>query len=249
MWLDARGRSASLCRPMVPDPAKRDVDELVSAHLGLASAIARRMQQQSGAPRALRADLEAAAWEGLVDAARRFDSSRGVPFAAYATIRVRGAVTDWLRREGTLSRRAYAKLTGLEGAWRVADALEHDGAGTARDLDALLADHLATMATALALGLHATPDDAPRAAAASEELDEPPDVRFERHQTREVLRAALAGLDEPGRSLLERHYFAGEELGEIARAAGHSPSWASRVHASSLAALSRLLGARDRHAW
>ncbi len=234
---------------MPSDPAQPDVDALVSAHLGLASSIARRILRQTAAPAGLLPDLESAAFEGLFDAARRFEPSRGVPFIGYAAIRVRGAVTDWLRREGALSRRTYARLTGLEGAWRVADAVPHDDAGTARDLDDALADHLATMATALALGLHAAPDGSTRAEVASEELDEAPDVRLSRQQTREALLAAVARLDEPGRSILRRHYFEGEGLGDVARALGHSPSWASRLHSAALASLARALGAHGRDAW
>src|SRR5260370_2085337 len=37
---------------------------------------------------------------GLVDAARRFDVTRNVPFAAYAKHRIRGAILDVLRRLG-----------------------------------------------------------------------------------------------------------------------------------------------------
>lgn len=228
-----------------------DVDATVRAHLDLAASIARRIGRQLGVPSHLRADLEAAAREGLFAAATRFDPSTGVPFAAYAAIRIRGAVLDSLRKEGGLPRRVYAKLTGLDGAARVADAVEpgDPGPGTAAELDAALASHLSTMATALVLGLHAPSEDAARDAAASEELDASPEDRLARGQTRAALLDAVARLDEPGRSLLRRHYFEGEPFGDVARELGHSPSWATRVHARALAELARVLGARDGHAW
>ena len=40
--------------------------------------------------------------EGLLDAARRYDPSRGVPFRAYANFRVQGAIYDGLRRTAGL---------------------------------------------------------------------------------------------------------------------------------------------------
>ncbi|NYI40005.1 sigma-70 family RNA polymerase sigma factor [Demequina lutea] len=44
-----------------------------------------------------RADLSSAGAMGLVRAARSFDDSRGVPFARYASLRIRGAIIDELR--------------------------------------------------------------------------------------------------------------------------------------------------------
>jgi RNA polymerase sigma factor for flagellar operon FliA len=53
--------------------------------------------------------------DGLVDAALRFDPSRGVTFATFARVRVRGAMIDALRRlrrEAFLARPAAALLAG-----------------------------------------------------------------------------------------------------------------------------------------
>ena len=45
-----------------------------------------------------RDDLASAAMIGLIGAVDRFDPRRGVPFEAYAALRIRGAVVDELRR-------------------------------------------------------------------------------------------------------------------------------------------------------
>lgn len=51
-------------------------------------------------------EAHAQALEGLWEAARRFDASRGVPFAPYAQLRIRGRIVDSLReRERGLDRR------------------------------------------------------------------------------------------------------------------------------------------------
>ena len=42
-------------------------------------------------------DLESAGVLGLIDAVDRFEPGRGVPFEAYASLRIRGAVLDELR--------------------------------------------------------------------------------------------------------------------------------------------------------
>src|SRR5262249_42881477 len=48
--------------------------------------------------------------EGLLDAARKFDAARGVPFRAYANFRVRGAIIDGVRSMAQLPRRAHERL-------------------------------------------------------------------------------------------------------------------------------------------
>lgn len=226
-------------------------DALVSEHLGLASGLARRLSREIGAPASLDDDLEAAAREGLLDAASRFDVSRGVPFPLFASPRIRGAVMDALRKEGSLSRRAYGRVTGLEGACRVSDVMADDDPlqGSARELDQRLADHLATMATALALGLHAPTADDARDVEASVELDTTPEEQVARKQTREVLSRAVASLDEPGQTLVRRHYLGGERFDAVATDLGVSKSWASRLHARALQQLATVLGQREAHAW
>jgi RNA polymerase sigma factor FliA len=51
-------------------------------------------------------DLVAAAMIGLAEAADRFDGTRGEPFVAFATKRIRGAVLDEMRRGDLMPRRA-----------------------------------------------------------------------------------------------------------------------------------------------
>ncbi|MBZ5738535.1 sigma-70 family RNA polymerase sigma factor [Nocardioides mangrovi] len=87
-----------------------------------------------------RADLTSAGLEALVAAARSFDPDRGVPFAAYARTRIRGALLDELRSYDWATRsvrrtardiesvrnRMAAVLGGLPSAGEVAQALGVD---------------------------------------------------------------------------------------------------------------------------
>lgn len=47
---------------------------------------------------------------GLMDALKRYNKNKNVPFEAYATLRIRGAVIDELRKSGRVSRDKIAKL-------------------------------------------------------------------------------------------------------------------------------------------
>lgn len=55
-------------------------------------------------------ELISLGYMGLVEALRRYDPSRGVPFGAFAAVRVRGAMIDWLRQLDPVSREERARL-------------------------------------------------------------------------------------------------------------------------------------------
>lgn len=53
---------------------------------------------------------------GLLDAISKYDETRGASFEGYASIRVRGAILDYLRRESPLSVSAFKILRNIESA-------------------------------------------------------------------------------------------------------------------------------------
>ena len=55
---------------------------------------------------------------GLMQAVDRYDPSRGVPFGAYASIRIRGQVLDTLRRMDLVPRSARQRAREIEDAIR-----------------------------------------------------------------------------------------------------------------------------------
>jgi RNA polymerase sigma factor for flagellar operon FliA len=69
-------------------------------------------------------DLASAAMMGLFRAARGFDEDRGVPFAAYANTRIRGAILDELRTNDWASRSLRAKARALQSAADLGSELE-----------------------------------------------------------------------------------------------------------------------------
>ena len=71
------------------------VDALVAEHLGWALAIAG--YHRSRLPWMVGDEVRSGALEGLVDAARRFDPTRGVAFRCFAKRRIQGAIVDALR--------------------------------------------------------------------------------------------------------------------------------------------------------
>ena len=85
---------------------------LIERYADLAVGIARCMRIPS-ASLADRDDAASAAMIGLISAVDRFDPSRGVPFEAYAALRIRGAVVDEIRHVDERGR-ADRRLEGAE---------------------------------------------------------------------------------------------------------------------------------------
>jgi RNA polymerase sigma factor for flagellar operon FliA len=223
-----------------------DVIERFNAHLELVDRIATQLRRTL-ASSIDRDELMSAGREGLLDAARRFDAERGVPFGAYATLRIRGAMIDGVRRLATLPRRTWERLRAVEAAQLISESTAEDvfggrapGAGPA-EAEAALNEHLATMATAMALGMltdsRSSTDDAPN--------HENPEEATLRHELVSLVRAAVDNLPEPEGELVRRHYFGGERFDVVAAELGLSKSWASRLHTRAVKRLSnRLSGSR-----
>ncbi len=84
-------------------------DELILAHLWLVRHIAGKLAAQLP-PEVDSENLESAGMLGLVEAAERFDPTRGVDFKAFAALRIRGAIIDELRRNCPLPQEMLAKV-------------------------------------------------------------------------------------------------------------------------------------------
>lgn len=87
-------------------------DALILSHLHIPAIIARRYADRPP----LLDDLVQEGRLGLIEAAGRFQTGRGAQFATFATGRVRGAILDYIRREGGGRRRdGPVVMVSLEG--------------------------------------------------------------------------------------------------------------------------------------
>jgi RNA polymerase sigma factor for flagellar operon FliA len=186
-------------------------------------------------------DLVAAGREGLLDAARRFDPSRGVPFGAYANLRIRGAILDGVRQLSMLPRRAHERIAALEAAVQISEGeAEHvfaDAAGADPNVARrALEEHLSSIALAAAIGVATETRGEPI------DGDDSPEEALARAQLVQTVRGAVAELeDEIERQIVRRHYLEGENLDEVARDLGMSKSWASRLHTRAVGRLAKRL--------
>src|SRR5579872_5600035 len=88
-------------------PVRKNLDnqQIVIDHLPQVRIIARTIQNRLR-PRADFEDMVSYGAVGLISAATRYDSSRGILFKTYAEPRIRGAILDGLRTMNWLSRSA-----------------------------------------------------------------------------------------------------------------------------------------------
>ena len=222
-----------------------DVLERFHASLDLVDQVARQVRRTIGHGIDTE-ELVSFGREGLLDAARRFDPTRGVPFRAYANFRVRGAIVDGVRSVARLPRRVHERLRALDAAARVSEGAAEDvlGApmrGNSTDAERALDAHLAALATAMAVGLVA------EAASGEEGEPTPVDARSSPEEalgTAELLaivRSAIVTLPREEQELVRRHYLEGERFDRVATDLGLSKSWASRLHTRAIQRLANKL--------
>lgn len=231
----------------MPEKDSPEVLQLFEANLNLVEIIARQIGRRSGEPLELD-DLRSYGREGLLDAARRFDPTRGVPFRAYANFRVRGSIIDGIRAMARVPRRVHQTLSAISAADRVSEgALEDLQVGpppgaTAADAEQALAEHLRNMATAMAIGLLAAPgrDDEGEPTPVDDAASSPEEA-LSRAELLNLVTAAIDQLPADEAELVRRHYLGGERFDRVAAELGLSKSWASRLHTRAIGRLTKRL--------
>jgi RNA polymerase sigma factor for flagellar operon FliA len=232
---------------------ERDSPEVLDRFHGaldLVEVVARQVRRSLGGGVELD-DLVSYGREGLLDAARRFDASRGVPFRAYANFRVRGAVIDGVRASARLPRRVHERLRALDGARHVSEGASEDTLaappvpGTAADAERALSAHLAAMVTAMAVGLVAEPGRGEEGELTSVDARETPEEMLGRSELMSRVRTAISTLPKEEAELVRRHYLEGERFDRVAAELGLSKSWASRLHTRAIGRLTKRLRGID----
>ena len=173
-------------------------------------------------------NLESAGMLGLVEAASRFDVTRGVDFKSFAALRIRGAIYDEARRNCPLPQevmqrvmlvaKAQEKLTAPVS---VDDLVDETGLSKDDVLDALLAMPLIRIQS-----LDQAVDDPTRHTESSAE------ATAERAEQKRLLADAIAALPERERLVVTLYYMEDLRLKEIGEVLKLSESRVSRLLAA-----------------
>lgn len=233
----------------MPETRKKSQDppEVLSrfnSELGLVEINAKQLSRRVGRSPVTLDDLRSFGNEGLLQAARTFDESRGVPFRRWANLRIRGAMIDGIRQFGSLPRRIYRELGAALDADRVQEAYDEEDAASPpaspEAADVRLTSYLAGLATAMAMGTVVARSPTGEVEQAATDDPTPEDLVVLAELGRQV-RSIVERLPDAERALVERHYFGDETLDRAAASLGLSKSWGSRLHARAIDTIAREL--------
>jgi RNA polymerase sigma factor for flagellar operon FliA len=220
---------------------------LALSHMGLVESIAAKLRRSMALPMP-HEDLVAYGTQGLIEAARRYDPTRGIAFSTFAYYRIRGAIFDGVRQMAWFPRSVIEKRMRAEervNAYLQAEAETCDNEGAPdRDDEAAGADKEAALSElATLLSNVATIHVASLDANDNEPADEAssPEETLAQKSLAARVRQAVEALPERERYMVEQHYFHHVNLTEIGKTMGLSKSWSSRLHARAVDLLRRQL--------
>jgi RNA polymerase sigma factor for flagellar operon FliA len=196
-----------------------------------------------------REELTRAGTLGLVEAARRYDGARGVPFQRFAAQRIRGAIldavraADWAPRSvRTLARaldqtcsRLVADLGRPPTIDEVAAAMDTTPAELVRLQDRIHRSVVLALDHRVADG----DDDATLADLLVEDANLEPSALLEARELRAYVRDAVRLLPERHRLVVIGYFLEGRSSGELARFLGVTESRVSQLRSEALEMLRR----------
>jgi RNA polymerase sigma factor for flagellar operon FliA len=187
---------------------------------------------------------------GLIDAAHRFDEDRGIKFETFAERRVRGAMIDALRRDAWPRgvRRQRRELDAAREALRrelghepsMADLAARVGSDEKRLSRTIVRINTIEATSPLATGEHFDESCLPTALVPSE--PDSPDTAYEKVETRDRVRAAIASLPERERKVIALYYYGEVTMKQIGAEIGVNESRVSQLHARAIRRLRDALG-------
>lgn len=220
-WLEfVRDRSA----------ARRD--GLIERYLSLAKIMAARLYQRRADNSVSFADYLQYARVGLVEAIDHFDPEREVPFEAFSSYRIKGAILNGLESESEVA--AQRAFWARRARDRFESIKEHEIQGDRR----ASLEELVNLTVGLALS-HIVEHD--EGELIDESLAANPYAVTELAQLKRAVRSLLPSLPERERELIHRHYDEHVEFQQIAAEWGVTKGRVSQLHAQALQRLRQLL--------
>lgn len=187
---------------------------------------------------------------GLIDAIDKFDYQKGVKFETYASLRIRGAILDQIRRLDWIPRTLRQKQKKLEQAYHKleceygknisAEVLAEELNISTSELEVwqnqTMGMNLISLDEYLEQGIDVRMDNK-----ASSHYDQPEKV-MEKQELKGMLEQALETLTENERKVIVLYYYEEMTLKEISRILEVSESRVSQLHTKSLQKMKNKLG-------
>ena len=184
-------------------------------------------------------DLTQAGLIGLLNACQSYDPNQGANFRTYASIRIRGAILDELRRNDWLPRSVQTQLGEVSKAIAKVEARE---GRTAQDHEVAEAMNLSLdeyrelttkLSAARLVYLDANPDSADDVPSAATE----PEAEYSEEEQRALLRSGIDMLPEREKLMMSLYYVEELNIREIAAVLEVTEGRVSQLHGQALARL------------
>ncbi|HEY2515524.1 MAG TPA: sigma-70 family RNA polymerase sigma factor [Polyangiaceae bacterium] len=223
--------------PMLTLPPPVRAAKMLKSVRTMAAGIARRLPRHVEVE-----DLVGAGALGLADAFSRRNGMPGTEFEAFASVRVRGAMFDELRRLDSMPRRVRARAKEVAQAKRRVE--QRDGANAAEEsvakelgMDMAAYQNVRTTIEArrAPIQLSALTEDGVEAPIP--ETAEGPDATVARAQIGKLIASGVHELPERMRRVVVGLYVEGETLKQIGQSLGVSESRVCQIHGDALALL------------
>ena len=200
-------------------------DPRVLLHLPLVRAIAARLYRARWNDALAFEEYVQMGAVGLLEAARRFDARRGVPFGSFASWRIAGSILNGLERATEQHQQLAARRQW--GAERVASL----GADAPAPFGESLEDRLATIArVAVGLAVGFMLEGSGMYCGGGESTAQDGGAVLADRQLGRCLRAAIHALPPQERRVLEEHYFEHRPFADIAAALRLTRGRVSQLH-------------------
>ena len=224
--------------------------ERVEAGIPFVEALARRMA--STMPHSIDlSDLVQDGVIGLIDAAHRFDDSRGIKFETFAERRIRGAMIDALRKDAWPRgvRRVRRELEAAREKLRaslghepsLADLAQAVGSDEKRLGKTIV--RINTIESTSPFSSAENVDEAQLPAVMVPAEPERPDMQYERDEVKTRVRNAIATLPPREQRVIALYYYNEVTMKDIGAELGVNESRVSQLHARAIRRLRDALGA------
>jgi RNA polymerase sigma factor for flagellar operon FliA len=223
----------------------KDIRKLVEENLHIVEAVVRKIAPNL--PHGVaREEIVSEGIMGLIEAAQKFDSKRGVKFEKWAEIRIRGAIIDYLRRTDIISRPSRLIIKQIAKTIKELQnklGREPEDEEVAKELGMTLDEYRAELGKISCLSILSLdevifdPDSKEGRKLyeiiTDEHINDPMNFAVNSN-LREIIEQALEKLDDKEREVIKMYYLDGFHMKEISKKLKVSESRISQIHSKAM---------------
>lgn len=219
-------------------------NKIVEQYLPYATSIASRVMQTLSSSVDFD-DVLCNARLGLLEAARRFDTTLNVDFKTFAYYRIKGAIYDGLRKTGWIPRSLYARIKFEQATNEYLQYMSERSSASARLVENELSEVYDTV-NSLASIYVVSVDAGEEGMEIEDKKNKDIEQSAEFQQIKQYMKEAIESLPDKERKLVKMYYFQNRTLEEAGVDLGLSKSWTSRLHARALEILFKKINSKVR---